>query len=150
VDSPPLGLPLDEACAIAGISVADYMTSYDSTLVRPFPGVVEMLTSLERWAVCSNKHPDAGAAELDLLGWSPEVAQFAAPGGGPKALAPVLEAMGLSAEQVVFVGDTDHDRACAVAVGCRFLFAGWNPRAEPQASDVVLRAPSEVLAHLSR
>ena len=47
-------------------------------------------------------------------------------------------------DDVVFVGDTPHDRACAAAVGCRFALAGWNPRARPAPGDVVLSMPTSV------
>jgi phosphoglycolate phosphatase-like HAD superfamily hydrolase len=90
--------------------------------------------------VCSNKHPDSGPAELRRLGWTPDAAWFN-DGHGPKRLGPVLEEMRLDADRVVFVGDTDHDRRCAVAAGCRFALAGWNPRAERRPDDVVLTQP---------
>ncbi len=148
VPSSELGLPLDEACALAGVTVADYLAHYDSSLVEPFPGVADLLASLERWAVCSNKHPDSGRAELARLGWTPEVAVFAEPGAGPKALSPVLGALDLDPAQVVFVGDTVHDAACAAAIGCDFLLAGWNARARDVPATTMLSHPLEVLDHL--
>jgi 8-oxo-dGTP diphosphatase len=66
--------------------------------------------------VCSNKHPSGGRAELARLGWAPELALFSDAFAGPKELAPVLDHLGLRADEVVFVGDTDHDRVCAEAV----------------------------------
>ena len=67
-------------------------------------------------------------------------------GGGPKRLEPVLSALGVEADGVVFVGDTAHDRRCARAVGCRFALAGWNPRAAAVAEvdDIVLAPPHTV------
>ncbi|MCU1452132.1 MAG: gph, partial [Acidimicrobiales bacterium] len=112
------GHVLDEECARFGLSVEDYVTRYDADLAQPFPGVAELVAGLDRWGVCSNKHPTSGRAELDRLGWRPDVALFADAFGGPKRLQPVLDALGVPAAAVVFVGDTAHDRACAAAVGC--------------------------------
>ncbi|MGQ0433549.1 MAG: HAD family hydrolase [Microthrixaceae bacterium] len=146
----PLGLPLVEACALAGITVDAYVAEYDLAAVAAFPGVPEMLAELDRWAVCSNKLRSAGVAELDRLGWVPELALFSDDfGGRPKRLGPVLDAMAISADRVVFVGDTEHDRSSALAAGVQFALAGWNPRVTPEPDDLVLRHPSEVLALLA-
>lgn len=149
-DQVSFGHVLADECARWGLRVEDYLAVYDAEAVQPFPGASELVGALGRWAVCSNKHARSGHAELDRLGWRPEVALFADAFGGPKQLAPVLEAMGgLEPDEVLFVGDTDHDRACARAVGAPFVLAGWNPRATPQAGDVVVSSPVDVLALLS-
>jgi len=142
------GHVLADECARLGLSVEDYLAAYDARLVQPFAGVVELLARLERWAVCSNKHAYAGQAELALMGWLPEVALFSDAFDGPKRLQPVLDALDLGPDQVVFVGDTAHDRRVADEVGAPFGLAAWNPRAEPAPGDVVLRTPSDVLALL--
>ena len=143
------GHVLADECARLGVTVDDYLAVYDHEAAHPFPGVDELLDGLERWAVCSNKHRTSGEAELSRLGWEPSVARFSDAFDGPKRLGPVLEALGCAASEVLFVGDTDHDRACAVAVGARFALAGWNPRTEPQPGDVVLSEPAGVLGALS-
>lgn len=146
----PLGLPLSEACELVGVKVADYMAAYDDTIVQPFPGVEQMLAQLDRWAVCSNKVKVTGRAELDRLGWSPEVALFSDDFGGQgKQLAPVLAALAVEPVEVVFVGDTAHDRVTARAVGVRFALAGWNPRVTPEPNDLILGHPADVLALLT-
>lgn len=143
---PPLGLLLEEACGLAGISVADYLAAYDPSLVRPFPGASELVSRLSRWAVCSHKLRVAGERELAMLGWSPDRAMFAEDfGGRGKALDPLLATLEVVAHDVVFVGDTHHDRACAVAAGATFVLAGWNPRAVAEPGDVVLHHPLDVL-----
>jgi phosphoglycolate phosphatase-like HAD superfamily hydrolase len=139
------GALLADECARLGVTVEDYLARYDEAAARPFEGVEDMVGRLNRWAVCSNKHAHSGTAELARLGWKPEVALFAGDFDGPKQLAPVLEALGTKADNVVFVGDTDHDRKCAEAIGCRFALATWNPRARARASDIVLRTPGDVL-----
>jgi HAD superfamily hydrolase (TIGR01549 family) len=139
------GALLADECARLGVTVDDYLERYDSTASRPFAGVEEVVSALDRWAVCSNKHRRSGRAELARLDWKPDVALFADAFGGPKQLGPVLDALELDADEVLFVGDTEHDRYCAAAVGCRFAIATWNPRASARDGDIVLRTPAEVL-----
>lgn len=147
----PLGLPVGEACELAGVTVDDYLAAYDDTVVEPFPGVSEMLQRLDRWAVCSNKARVSGCTELARLGWSPVVAMFSEDfEGRPKELAPVLAALRLGADEVVFVGDTAHDRASARAAGVRFALAGWNKRATSEPGDILLDHPADVLHLLGR
>jgi phosphoglycolate phosphatase-like HAD superfamily hydrolase len=144
----PLGMPLVEACERAGVTVDAYLTLYDPTAAEPFDGVPELLEGLERWGLASNKERSSGRRELARLGWTPEVALFSDDfGGQEKQLRPLLDALGVDAEGVLFVGDTRHDRACAAAVGARFALAGWNPRARAsaQAGDVLLERPEDVL-----
>lgn len=144
------GHTLANECARFGFSVDDYVAHYDVDVAQPFAGAAELVSRLDRWAVCSNKLHGAGVAELSRLGWQPETALFAdAFGGAGKSLRPVLERMVLQSSGVVFVGDTDHDRRCAVEVGCRFVWAGWNARAEPTPGDEVLASPLDLLELLA-
>jgi phosphoglycolate phosphatase-like HAD superfamily hydrolase len=146
-DEVTFGHVVADECQRLGVSMAAYVSGYDVGAAAPFDGVDALVSSLDRWAVCSNKVRSLGVAELDRLGWSPEVALFAEDfGGGPKRLAPLLEALG-EPEGVVFVGDTDHDRACAAAAGVGFALAAWNPRAAAlaQPGDVVLSKPADLL-----
>ena len=136
---------LEDECARLGITVNDYVERYDVHLAEPFAGVEELIASLDRWAVCSNKLLHSGRAELVRLGWQPEVAMFADDFGGPKQLGPMLDALALRGRDVVFVGDTEHDRRCAALVGCRFVLAGWNPRATVVDGDLVLHRPLDLL-----
>lgn len=142
------GHVLTVECERLGIDVDDYLAAYDDGQAQPFDGVDAMVTGLTRWAVCSNKHALAGQAELARLGWTPEVALFTDAFDGPKQLGPVLVALGLEPSEILFVGDTSHDRACARAVGAPFALAGWNRRAEAQPGDLVLAHPRQVLEHL--
>ena len=147
-DDISFGHVLGVECARLGIDVDAYLEAYDVDAAHPFPGVTEMLAELDAWSVCSNKHPSGGRAELARLGWAPQIALFSDAFAGPKELGPVLDHLGLTGAQIVFVGDTDHDRACAEAVGAPFLLAGWNPRAQARRGDVVLDDPAEVADHL--
>ena len=142
------GRPVEEECARHGVAVERYIDLYDTTVVRPYPGVDALVAGLGRWAVCSNKHPVSGRAELARLGWRPEVALFTDAFAGPKRLRPVLDALGVDAGEIVFLGDTDHDRTCAAEVGAAFALAAWNPLAVPQDGDIVLDRPEALLARL--
>ncbi|MEY2463630.1 MAG: N-acetyl-D-muramate 6-phosphate phosphatase [Acidimicrobiaceae bacterium] len=142
------GHVLDEECRRLGLEVDDYLSQYDEAAAQPFPGVEALVATLDRWAVCSNKHPRAGRAELARLGWRPEAALFADAFDGPKRLEPLLAVLGLTPAEVLFVGDTAHDRACAAAIGCPFVLAGWNPRAQARSGDLVAERPAEVVSLL--
>jgi HAD superfamily hydrolase (TIGR01549 family) len=153
-----LGVPAEEVtfghvladeCERLGLTVADYLAHYDDQAASPFAGVEDLLGRLDRWAVCSNKHPASGRAELERLGWAPEVALFSDAFAGPKQLGPVLDAMALGPDEIVFVGDTAHDRIVADGAGAPFALAGWNPRAEPRPGDVVLARPVDLLEVLA-
>lgn len=145
------GLRLDEACAREGITVEDYLGAVDPAIVaEPFAGVSEMLSVLPRWAVCSNKLGDYARQELDRWGWKPDAALFAEEFDGPKRLGPVLDALQLELGDVLFVGDSEHDRECAREAGAAFALAGWNPRAVPEDGDIVLSEPSELLELVRR
>jgi HAD superfamily hydrolase (TIGR01549 family) len=139
------GHVLEEECARLGIDVGAYLAAYDGDAAPPYDGVAEVLAGLDRWAICSNKHGPAGRAELARLRWEPEVALFSDTFGGPKRLGPVAAALDVDPAEIVFIGDTAHDRACAHEVGATFALAGWNPRAAAETGDVVLATPSDLL-----
>ena len=149
VEKITFGHPLTVECERLGIDVDDYLAHYDDALALPFAGVEALVAQLDRWAVCSNKHPLAGKSELARLGWQPDVVMFADSFDGPKQLGPVVEALGVRPEHVIFIGDTDHDRRCAGAIGCDFALAGWNPRASAALGDLVLSRPLDLLRHVS-
>ncbi|HUF85674.1 MAG TPA: HAD hydrolase-like protein [Acidimicrobiia bacterium] len=149
VDDIQLGRLLVDECARLGISMDDYLAHYDSTDVAVFPGVEDVLTRLPRWAVASNKIRASGEAEIARFGWKPACALFAEDfGGRSKHLEPVLDRLGVSASDVLFVGDTAHDRVCARDAGAAFALAGWNLRVLAGAGDLVLSRPADVLDHL--
>jgi HAD superfamily hydrolase (TIGR01549 family) len=143
------GHVIAEECERLGIALFDYVAAYDTHAAQPFPGVTDLITQLGSWAICSNKHPESGNAELARLDWTPSIALFADAFGGAKQLAPVLEALGLEPSQAVFLGDTDHDRRCAQDAGVEFVLAGWNPRATARNGDVVVTSPLDLLELLA-
>lgn len=144
------GHVLADECARLGIDLDSYLDAYDPNRVQPFPGVAEMIGHLEqagiRWAICSNKHPRSGHAEMTRLGWRPQGAWFSDSfDGGPKNLVVPVAELGVDPLRLIYVGDTDHDREVAAEVGCRFVAAGWNPRVEPRAGEWVAHHPAEIL-----
>jgi phosphoglycolate phosphatase-like HAD superfamily hydrolase len=147
-DLVPLGMPLVTACELAGVTVEAYLAHYDPSAAMPFDGVQELLEQLDEWGLASNKERTSGRHELARLGWTPTAALFSDDfGGAEKHLGPLLDAMRLDAADVVFVGDTRHDRACAASVGVRFVLAGWNARARAgaESGELVLEHPRELL-----
>jgi HAD superfamily hydrolase (TIGR01549 family) len=145
-DEITFGHVLADECRRLGLDVDRYVAAYDTDLAQPFAGVEELVGQLDRWALCSNKDARSGRDELARLGWQPEVALFSDAFDGPKRLGPVLDALGLGPNQVVFVGDTAHDRVAAAELGVPFGLAGWNPRAAPIDDDRTLQRPLDVLA----
>ena len=71
-----MGSVVGAECTRLGVSIDDYVARYDTDVVRPLPGIEEMLAGVARRGVCSNKHPESGHAELRRLGWIPEVVMF--------------------------------------------------------------------------
>ncbi len=138
-----MGRLLADECAALGVTVEDYVAHYDPMASQPFPGVGDLLATLDRWGLCSNKLPEAGAFELNRLGWAPDAQSFARV--APKSLVPVLTELDVPGREVLYVGDTDHDRHCAREVGATFALAGWNPRVVAEDGDLVLSKPADVL-----
>lgn len=139
---------ITDECARLGITVEDYLAAYDPSEVEPFVGVRELVASLDRWAIASHKDRTMASHELRALGWEPEVALFAQDFGGPKNLELVLGVLGLRGGDVVFVGDTAHDRRAALDAGVRYVVAGWNARADRRADDLVADRPGDILGWL--
>jgi HAD superfamily hydrolase (TIGR01549 family) len=144
-ESVTFGHLITDECARLGIALDDYFAAYDPSDVQPFAGVAELLASLDRWAIASHKDRTMAHNELRALGWLPEVALFAQDFAGPKSLELVLAALGLGSGDVMFVGDTAHDRRAALDAGVRYVVAGWNVRAERLDGDVVAARPADIL-----
>jgi HAD superfamily hydrolase (TIGR01549 family) len=143
-DEISFGHPIEVECTRLGLDVGDYIRHYDTGAALPFAGVDELIATLGRWSVCSNKAAPSAITELARLGWDPEVAMFADDfGGAAKELGPVIERLKVDPVTVLFVGDTVHDYACALEAGTGFRWAGWNPRVDSSVD--VLTQPAGVL-----
>jgi HAD superfamily hydrolase (TIGR01549 family) len=145
-----MGSAVAEECDRLGVALDDYVGGYDTESVQPFAGVEAMLARLPRWAILSNKHPAPARRELQRLGWDPELVMCAdAFDWGHKALEPMLDVLGLGPDQIALVGDSEGDLRCADAVGCRFVWAGWNDRVRAGAVvGEVAATPADVLGLL--
>lgn len=145
-----MGSAVAEECERLGVDMDAYVDAYDTEAVAPYEGVEEMLGRLGRWAIVSNKHPRSAIAELDHLGWSPELVLCAdAFDWAHKSLVPLLERTALGAERIVLVGDSGGDLRCAEEVGCRFIWAGWNQRVrDARPTGEVAAGPGDLAAML--
>lgn len=139
------GHVLHHECERLGIDVQAYIDAYDPADVQPYEGVAELLEAVPRWAVASHKDRTTGRAELAALGWQPDCAFFTQDFGGTKDLGVVLDALELAYGEVVFVGDTAHDRSAAHAARVPFIAAAWNPRCDVADGDLVATKPGDVL-----
>lgn len=126
---------------------------------RALPGAVALAGELRQTpgvtvGLLTGNFPETGAIKLRAAGIDPEAFELAAWGDSsphdPPArehLAPVaiaeyerLKGARLGAEQVIVIGDTPHDVACARASGCRALAVatGRYTRADLVAADLAV------------
>ena len=97
---------------------ADYLDAYDDDRAQPFAGRGRAGGGARTGGRSARTStPRRATPSWPGSGWEPEVALFSDAFDGPKRLEPVLDALGLDAATIVFVGDTAHDRACAAEVG---------------------------------
>lgn len=105
--------------------------AHPADLTRPFDGVAEALAVLHgagvKLGVCTNKPTVPSREILDILGLAPFL-QVVIGGGATPHLKPhpapvvaALEALGVRAEETVFVGDSPNDAEAARAAGLRFV-----------------------------
>lgn len=130
------GLPTDDA--FVAEAHAAYLANYaraPATHTRLFAHVPEDLASLRsvgfRLGICTNK-PNAltqrvlAALGIDTL-FAAAIGADAVPRRKPHAdhLLAVIDAMGVARDEVVYVGDTDVDRACAANADVPFFVVSW-------------------------
>ena len=139
------GLPVAEECARHGISIEEFVAAYDTEVVQPYPGAPS-------WWPASTAGPCARTSTRTPVGpswpgwagsrrWRCSPTPSTVPRPSPRC----SSGWASSAADVVFLGDTAHDRACAKEAGAMFALASWNPKAEPAAGDVVLERPEQLL-----
>lgn len=121
---------LDRVDALMGAFIAHYQ-DHIAQLSRPYPGVVETLDALRargaRLAVVTNKRALLTEPLLDALdltrrfhcGVSGDTA--ARPKPAPDPALHACAALGLEPAEVLFVGDSETDVACARAAGCAIV-----------------------------
>jgi pyrophosphatase PpaX len=131
-------------------------------MVRAFPGTVEMVraiaTARRRLGLVTSKN-NAGArrglalvgldATMEVIIGADDVTRHKP---DPEPVHRALEALGASAADAVFIGDSHHDVAAGRAAGVRTIAVSWGPVARDRLSaagaDHVCATPAEVLAVL--
>ena len=105
---------------------------------RPFDGIEAMLEALEaggsRWGIVTNKPEYLARELLPMLGWDTRCAVLI--GGDslperkphPLPLLHAAEAMGVTPEDCVYVGDDERDIVAARAANMRSIVALWGYR----------------------
>ena len=101
--------------------------------IRPMPGVGEMLTSLRQYNIpCAVVTNTPSALAKQMLGHFDLLDHFRFVFGtgelkakpDPEMILHALEALGVSAETVLYIGDSSTDRLAAMAAGTYFLGFG--------------------------
>lgn len=135
-----------------------YYTEHCKDATAPYPGLMEVLEELHRnhipMAIVSNKN-DAAVKTLakdffgDLIsvaiGERAEVAKKPA----PDTVFAALEELGLSAEDAVYVGDSDVDLATAANAGLDCITVAWGFKGrdflEKEGASIIIDTPEELL-----
>lgn len=139
----------------------DFYLEHHRKLVKPFPGVTEMLAGLRErgylLAVLSNKRKEPGLRELSVCGLDAYfhsvlfLEDLKAPKPAAAALRQSAQALGLpAATQLLYVGDSVLDVQCAQQAGARSAAALWAGLARAsliaQRPDHLLESADDLLA----
>jgi phosphoglycolate phosphatase len=140
----------EEPALLAGFA-ADY-AAHCAELTRPYPGVPELLDTLQaqgwRVALCTNKPEAATRALLAALGL---LHHFVAIGAGdtfparkpdPAHLGATVAAAG--GGPAIMVGDHHNDMAAAAGAGARSIWASWGYADADPGADAVAHAPGDI------
>ncbi|MBW8823352.1 MAG: phosphoglycolate phosphatase [Xanthomonadales bacterium] len=152
---------LDEAGRLE--LVPEFLDIYDRELGRhavAFPGVAELLDALDRagarWGIVTNKPEGLAKSALLASGWTQRSGVLV--GGDtlaerkphPLPLLHAAQAIGMSPQDCIYVGDDERDIEAARAAGMRSIVALWGyrlPGDDPAAwgGDVMLEQASDLL-----
>ncbi len=147
----PAGTP-DELQEQALATFNTYYLAHSEDHTAPYPGIPELLERLAaagyQLAVVSNKGDEAVRHLMQSIFPNTFAAVAGEREGVRRKPAPdtVLEAMrqlGVNAEQIVYVGDSEVDVATCAAVGCDCIAVTWGYRSVEQ----LLEAGAQVLAN---
>ena len=164
---PYFGLPGMDALARMGVADAEtiypywaeHVHDYDDT-IRPYDGVVEMLTALRntgfKLGVVSSQcrlEYSQGFQRMDVAAFFPvqvlaEDTQKHKP--DPEPLLRYLERTGAQPEHVLYVGDREGDLKCARGAGVKFAFARWGNLKGEMDADYDLKTPGDLAALLAK
>jgi pyrophosphatase PpaX len=137
-----------------------YQDAHHETLVKPFPGVVEMVAELDargiELAIVTSKYRKMTLRGLDVCGLmqhfdrivTPEDVQNSKP--HPESVTYALNALGVSAAQALMVGDSPHDVLAGRGAGTRTAAILWGgpysrESLEAEHPDYLLSDPREIL-----
>lgn len=136
--------------------------AHHDTMVRPFPGVVEMVQRVHgagrRLGLVTSKN-NAGARRGLALAGLDDVMEVIVGADDvtrhkpdPEPVLQALRLMGVDARDAIYIGDSHHDMASGRAAGVRTLAVCWGPmhrdRLIASGADVVCATPDEVLVAL--
>ena len=66
----------------------------------------------------------------------------------PEPLLKYLEKAGITPEEAMYIGDSQHDMLCAKKAGVDFVLAGWGAYNRNLDVKVIIDRPEELLEHL--
>jgi pyrophosphatase PpaX len=140
----------------------DFQLVHHDTLIKPFPGVTEMLSSLRmhhRLGVVTSKREAFARRGLRLFDLERmfEVAVFhddtTRHKPDPEPLLLAAERGGMPPNEVTYVGDSTHDVAAGRAAGMRTVSVLWGPfdraRLEAAGPDALVERPEDLTALLT-
>ncbi|MBQ0024107.1 MAG: HAD family hydrolase [Bacteroidales bacterium] len=142
---PFFGLPSAKASELLGLEKADEFARVWEEhfqelmyLVTIFPGVEDMLSSLKEAGCGLGIVTSRNRVEF---GYDPNLGKIAhffdcvvcsddtpRPKPAPDPIIKYMEVMGAGREDCLYLGDTDHDYACAHSAGVDFALADWKGR----------------------
>ena len=113
----------------------EYNLLYMPKMIRPFPGILSLLTKLQerdvRLGIVTSRHQWGADWSVELLGIRDyfdciigvEATERHKPDPEPALLA--LEKLAVSAGEAIFIGDAPVDIACGKSAGMRTIAVGW-------------------------
>lgn len=158
-------LELEPESAMLETHKADFLQRYAQNCAlhsRPFPGVEALLDCLERhaiaWGVVTNKPQHFAVPVLQQLGLHERLSvlvcpEQAAAKPAPDMLLLACKQLGLSAHEVVYLGDDQRDIQAATAAGMPCVAVGYGyhgPEDDPRTwqADYFIARPEQLLCGL--
>lgn len=109
-------------------------------LVKPFPGVEEVLSDLKkagvRTGIVTSRSRFEYSYDPTMARWAPYFDKVICSEDSPRhkpfpdPMLSYMDAVGAVPEDTLFVGDTVHDAECGHAAGCDFALADWLGRGD--------------------
>lgn len=171
---PPLAIGLRQVLAVPEDRIPEVIEQYrrwyaaeGMALSRPYPGIVEVLTALEREGVrlaVSTSKPQSLAQTLlrhhgletfflEIVGTADDELGEQAPDGSKReVVASAVSSVGAEPAECAVVGDRHYDIEAALAVGADPIGAGWGfadpGELESAGARVVVESPSGLMSAL--